>query len=119
MTNPDNSLADLDAALNEASDTLMALIVRTRFRNPGTSADPYTDALILWLSVITEAREAVEPLDVPPASLRDIETLYRRAVESWLRGDEPTSLITDVPNIAAALSDADLHGELRRVLDTP
>ncbi|GAB5896974.1 MULTISPECIES: hypothetical protein [Mycobacteriaceae] len=111
-----NPLADLDAALNEAADTLLSLIVRTRFRNPGTSADPYTDALILWLSTVTEAREAVAPLDVPPAALRDIETLYRRAVEVWLRDDEPTSPISEVPNIAAALSDADLHGELRRVL---
>lgn len=109
-------LADLDAALNEAADTLMALIVRTRFRNPGTSNDPYLDSLILWVSTVTEAREAVAPLDVSPAALRDIETLYRRAVEAWLRGDEPTSLITDDTNIAAALSDADLHGELRRVL---
>lgn len=115
----DNPLADLDYTLNEAADTLMALIVRTRFRNPGTSADPYTDALILWVSVITEAREAVAPLEVPSAALRGVEALYRRAVESWLRGDEPTSPISDVPHIAAALSDADLHAELRRVLDTP
>lgn len=112
-------VGDLDAALNEAADRLLSLIVRTRFRNPGTSADPYVDSMILWLSVVREAREVLSPWGVPASTLCEVEHIYREAVQAWLRGDEPQSPVTDDRNLARALSDDDLHGSLRQVLDPP
>lgn len=64
-------------------ERLFALVVRTRFRTPGTSADPYTDALVMWLTVVREAREALRGTN----SLRAAERVYRDSVERWLSGD--------------------------------
>lgn len=86
------------------ADRLFSIIARTRFRAPGTSADPYTDSLILWLSVVHEIREVLEPLEHPKSALGAVETVYRTAIESWLRGDEP-------------VTDGELHAELRRAID--
>jgi len=60
-------------------DRLLSIVARTRFRAPGTSPDPYADALILWLSVITEVR-AIIPAEALPA----VEAVYRDAVGAWL-----------------------------------
>lgn len=74
-----------------AADRLFSIIARTRFRAPGTSADPYLDSLILWVSVVHEIRETLEPLEHPVSALGAVEAVYRETIESWLRGDEPTT----------------------------
>lgn len=67
----------------DIADRLLALVMRTRFRATGTSADPYTDALTLWLTVVSEARATLPP----NTSLWEVERVYRDAVESWLLGE--------------------------------
>ncbi|SKU67149.1 Uncharacterised protein [Mycobacteroides abscessus subsp. abscessus] len=111
MTNPD--------PIDTAVDRLFSIIARTRFRAPGTSSDPYTDALILWVSVVNEVREALAPLEHPKSALGEIEYLYRETISAWLRGEEPTSTITDDPETARALSDDDLLHRLRAAVDPP
>ena len=64
-------------------ERLFALVVRSRFRAPGTSADPYTDALVMWLTVVREAREVLRG----NGALRDVERVYRNSVERWLSGE--------------------------------
>ena len=65
------------------ADRLFALVARTRFRAPGTSSDPYLDALVMWLTVVREAREALRG----SGSLREVERVYRDSVERWLNGE--------------------------------
>lgn len=110
---------DRDRQVEIASGKLFELIVRTRFRNPGTSADPYTDALVLWVSVVNEVRKAVEPLEVRPSIVRDIEYVYRESVEAWLRGDEPKYAYADDPVTARVMDDEDLEHRLREAIDPP
>lgn len=105
--------------IETAVDRLFSIIARTRFRAPGTSGDPYLDSLILWVSVVHEVRDALAPLEHPSSALRETEYIYREAIESWLRGDEPKSTVTDDPATAEALSDEDLLGKLRTALDPP
>lgn len=107
------------SAIDAAVDRLFSLIARTRFRSPGTSADPYLDSLILWLSVVGEVRDALAPLEHPTSSLREVEYLYRETITSWLRGDEPTSIVTDDPVTARAFDDEDLLHKLREAVDPP
>lgn len=107
--------SDIDAAV----DRLFSIIARTRFRAPGTSADPYTDALILWVSVVTEVRESLAPLEHPKSALREVEYIYRDAISAWLRG-EPSPHAYDEDEVTAeAMSDEDLIGRLRTALDPP
>lgn len=71
------------------SERLFALIVRTRFRSPGTSADPYLGTLVLWVSLLGEVREILASLGYPDAALSRVERVFRGAVESWLDGHTP------------------------------
>ena len=105
--------------IDTAVDRLFSIIARTRFRAPGTSADPYLDSLILWVSVVAEVREALAPLEHPVSALGEVEYLYRETISAWLRGDEPTSTVTDDPVTAQALSDEDLLHKLRAAVDPP
>lgn len=105
--------------IDTAVDRLFALIARTRFRSPGTSADPYSDALILWVSVVSEVREVLAPLDNPKSALGEVEYLYREAISAWLRG-EPTHHSYDEDEVTAqAMSDEDLLHKLRTAVDPP
>ncbi|BBZ83100.1 hypothetical protein MABM_30160 [Mycobacteroides abscessus] len=70
------------------TERLFALIARARFRSPGTS-DPYTDTLVLWVSLLGEVREILAPLDYPDAALSRVERVFRVAIESWLDGHTP------------------------------
>lgn len=108
-----------DTAVDDAVDRLFSIISRTRFRSPGTSPDPYLDSLILWVSVVNEVREVLAPLGLPSSPLREVEYIYRESIESWLRGDEPTSPVTDDPVTARVLSDEELQGRLRQAIDPP
>ena len=105
--------------IDAAADRIFSLIARTRFRAPGTSADPYLDSLVLWVSVVTEVREVLAPLAHPLSALREVEYIYRETISAWLRGDEPTSTVTDDPVTARALSDDDLLHKLREAIDPP
>ncbi|WP_100514885.1 hypothetical protein [Mycobacteroides abscessus] len=71
------------------SERLFALIVRTRFRSPGTSADLYLDTLVLWVSMVGEVREILASLGYPAAALPRAERVFRVAIESWLDGHTP------------------------------
>lgn len=105
--------------IDTAVDRLFALIARTRFRSPGTSADPYTDALILWVSVVTEVRETLAQLEHPVSALREVEYLYRETIEAWLRGEPSVHSYDEDPATAEAMSDEDLIGRLRTAVDPP
>lgn len=93
------------------AERLLTLVVRTRFRAPGASADPYTDALVLWLSVVREAREAVSR----SASLWEVERVYRDAVESWLWGEPSIHSYTEDTVTAHHLDDDELLDAFRAV----
>lgn len=105
----------VDTAVGE----LLGLVVRTRFRNPGTSADPYTDTLVLWVSSITEVRKILAPLEVPASTLSEIESIYRESVEAWLRGDEPKCDYADDDATARLMDDEDLEHRFREAIDPP
>lgn len=85
--------AEREAMPDTAAERLHSIIVRTRFRCPGTSSDPYMDALVLWVSVVGEVRDILASLEVPSTALSETEFIYRDATEAWLS--------------AASLSDAD------------
>lgn len=87
------------------SERLFALIVRTRFRCTGTSADPYTDALVVWVSMVSEIREVLVSLDYPATALTKVERVFRDAIESWLDGHTP-------------VDDEELLAELHRAVDS-
>ncbi|MCV7194131.1 hypothetical protein [Mycolicibacterium brumae] len=101
----------------EAAGHLFGLVVRTRFRNPGTSSDPYMDSLLLWLSVVHEVREIIEPVAVrPEVTLDHVETIYRCGVKHWLAGDAPV----DDPNPSDDyLTNDELIAALRDAIDPP
>jgi len=111
-------MSDTDP-IDTAVDRLFSIIARTRFRAPGTSADPYLDSLVLWVSVVGEVREVLAPLEHPVSALGEVEYIYRTAIESWLRGDAPTSTVTDDPVTAQHLSDDELLHKLRAAVDPP
>ncbi|WP_100459263.1 hypothetical protein [Mycobacteroides abscessus] len=71
------------------TERLFALIVRTRFRSPGTSADHYLDTLVIWVSMVGEVREILAPLGYPDVALPGVERVFRAAIESWLDGHTP------------------------------
>lgn len=102
-----------------AVDRLFNIIARTRFRAPGTSADPYADALILWVSVVSEVREALAPLEHPKSALGEVEYLYRETIESWLRGEGTHHEYAEDEVTAQMMSDEDLLHKLRAAVDPP
>lgn len=78
-------------SLDTAVERLYELIVSARAENPGTSADPYGDALALWTAVISAVREVLGTLQVHESTLGEVEYVYRTALEAWLRGTVPSS----------------------------
>lgn len=110
---------DRDRQVDFAVDRLFSIIARTRFRAPGTSADPYLDSLILWVSVIGDVREVLAPLEYPKSALREVEYLYRQAIESWLRGEPSAHSYAEDEVTAQMLSDEDLMERLRTAIDPP
>ncbi|AMT72194.1 MULTISPECIES: hypothetical protein [Mycobacteroides] len=102
-----------------AADRLLALIARTRAENLNTSPDPYLDAITLWIAVVPQVREVLNGLDIHESTLGEVEYLFREAVTAWLRGDEPSSVLTDDPGTAALLAEDELEHRLRTVLDPP
>lgn len=109
---------DHDAAVEAAAGRLFGLIERTRFRNPGTSADPYMDSLLLWLSVIHEVREIVAPVAVRPVvTLDHVEHVYRETIAAWLRGDAPDD--DPDPSVARCLADDGIAAGFRDAIDPP
>lgn len=75
--------------LDIAVSRLHGLIVSARAENPGTSTDPYGDALNLWVSAVPTVREVLSGLDTHDDTLGEVEFVYRTAVEAWLRGTVP------------------------------
>lgn len=76
-------------SLDAATTRLHGLIVSARHENPGTSDDPYGDALGLWMLVVPEVREVLSGLETHDDTLGEVEFVYRTAVEAWLRGTVP------------------------------
>jgi len=109
-----NSL-DIDLATSRLHD----LIVTARSTHPGISADPYGDALNLWVSGVPEVRDVLSTLPSHESTLGEVEFIYREAMTSWLRGDEPCSLLADDLATAALLADDELEHKIRMVLDPP
>ncbi|MDM2175291.1 Uncharacterised protein [Mycobacteroides abscessus subsp. abscessus] len=105
--------------IDTAVDRLFSIIARTRFRAPGTSADPYLDSLILWVSVVTEVRETLAPLEHPISALGEVEYLYRETISAWLRGEGTDYAYAEDEVTAQALSDEDLLHRLRAAVDPP
>lgn len=97
----------------DIADRLLALVMRTRFRATGTSADPYTDALTMWLTVVSEARATLPP----NTSLLEVEALYRDAVESWLRGEPSPHTYDEDAVTAQHLDDDDLLARFRAAVE--
>ncbi|MFV8308820.1 hypothetical protein [Mycobacteroides chelonae] len=105
----------LDAAVTALHD----LIVTARAENPNTTSDPYLDGLALWVAVVPQVREVLVAVGTHESTLGEVEYLYREAVTAWLRGDEPSNVLTDDPGTAALLADDELEHRLRTVLDPP
>ncbi|MBN7483779.1 hypothetical protein [Mycobacteroides abscessus] len=82
-----NSL-DIDLAVSR----LHGLIVSARHENPSTSADPYLDAITLWIAGVPQVREVLNGLDIHESTLGEVEYLFRETVTARLRGDEPSSV---------------------------
>lgn len=95
--------------LDTATTRLHELIVSARAENPGTSADPYLDALNLWTAAIPAVREVLSGLNTHDDTLGEVEYVYRTAVEAWLRGTVPSS---------ARVEEA-LRERIRMALDPP
>ncbi|MBN7388525.1 Uncharacterised protein [Mycobacteroides abscessus subsp. abscessus] len=79
----------MTSLLDAATAALHGLIVSARAENPGISADPYGDALALWMLVVHEVREVLSGLETHDDTLGEVEYVYRTAVEAWLRGTVP------------------------------
>lgn len=107
------------ASIDTAVDRLFSIIARTRFRAPGTSADPYDDALIFWVSVTHEVRETLATVAHPKSALREVEYLYRYTIEAWLRGELSHHEYAEDEVTAQMLSDEDLLHRLREAIDPP
>lgn len=108
-------MTDIDTAVSQLFD----IVVRTRSRNPATSADPYLGALTEWVAVIPEVREILAPLGDIAAS--DVEFVFRDTVESWLRGDPPKYdwLCEGDENTAAMFADEELEHRIKEAIDPP
>lgn len=109
----------MTSTLDTAVERLHGLIVTARHENPGTSADPYLDALNLWTAVIPAVREVLGTLQVHGDTLGEVEYLFRESVTAWLRGDEPSSVLTDDHGTAALLDDNELEHKIRMALNPP
>lgn len=109
----------MTSLLDTATARLHELIVTARSENPGTSADSYLAALALWVGALPAVRETLAGLETHESTLGEIEFIYRDAMTSWLRGDEPPSLLADDPGTAALLAEDELEHRLRTVLDPP
>lgn len=109
----------MTSTLDTAVSLLHELIVSARAENHGTSADPYLDAITLWVSVVPEVREVLSTLETHERTLGEVEYIYREAMTSWLRGDEPCSPLADDPGTAALLADDELEHRLRTALNPP
>lgn len=110
----------MTSTLDAATTRLHDLIVTARAENPGTSADPYLDALNLWTAVIPAVREVLGTLQVHGDTLSEVEFIYRTAVEAWLRGTVPVGWVyADDPGTAALLADDELEHRLRTALNPP
>lgn len=105
--------------LDAATARLHGLIVSARAENPGTSADPYLDAITLWVSAVPTVREVLGTLKTHEDTLGEVEYLFRQSVEAWLRGDEQSDFLADDPGTAALLADDELEHRIREVLDPP
>ncbi|MDM3948266.1 MULTISPECIES: hypothetical protein [Mycobacteroides] len=99
----------MTSLLDAATARLHELIVTARAENPGTSTDPYGDALALWVSVLPAVREVLHGLDIHDDTLGEVEYVYRTAVEAWLRGTVP-----DDSRVEEALRE-----RIRMTLDPP
>ncbi|MBE5454108.1 hypothetical protein E3G52_000981 [Mycobacteroides abscessus] len=97
------------ASLDAATARLHGLIVSARSKNPGTSTDPYGDALALWTAVIPAVREVLSGLETHDDTLGEVEYVYRTAVEAWLRGT-----VSDDSRVEEALRE-----RIRMTLDPP
>ncbi|SLI42783.1 hypothetical protein [Mycobacteroides abscessus] len=110
----------MTSLLDAATARLHELIVTARAENPGTSTDPYGDALALWVSVLPAVREVLHGLDIHDDTLGEVEYVYRTAVEAWLRGTVPVGWVyADDPGTAALLADDELEHRLRTALNPP
>lgn len=109
-----------ESEIDAATERLFALIVRTRFRCPGTSSDPYIDTLTMWMTVVAEVREVLASLE-NAVDIRDVETIYRDAVGAWLRGDSPTEpwMGEEAGDTAQIFADEEIQHRIRQVLDPP
>ncbi|QSM93003.1 hypothetical protein I3U40_18275 [Mycobacteroides abscessus subsp. abscessus] len=107
---------DPDRVAYYAADRLFSIIVRTRFRCPGTSADPYLDALVQWVAVVGDVRKMLAHIEDADALLPGVEQVYRDAVEVWLRGDTPHMLTSDADTLARVNADDALLDRLRAVI---
>lgn len=75
--------------LDAATTRLHELIVSARAENHGTSADPYLDAITLWIAAVPAVRDILSALKTHDSTLGEVEFVYRTAVEAWLRGTMP------------------------------
>ncbi|CPW62703.1 hypothetical protein [Mycobacteroides abscessus] len=92
-----------------ATTRLHELIVSARAENPGTSTDPYLDALSLWIAAVPAVREVLGTLQVHEDTLGEVEFVYRTAMTAWLRGTVP-----DGSRVEEALRE-----RIRMALDQP
>lgn len=109
----------MTSLLDTATARLHGLIVTARSTHPGISADPYLTALNLWTAAIPTVREVLATLEVPAATLGEIEFIYRETLTSWLRGDEPSNALADDPGTTALLAEDELEHRIRTALDPP
>ncbi|RIS62546.1 hypothetical protein [Mycobacteroides abscessus] len=109
----------MTSPLDAAVAALHGLVVAARAEHPGTSDDPYLDALTLWVGAVPEVREVLAAVGTHECTLGEVEYLFREAVTAWLRGDEPSNVLTDDPATARLLADDELEHRIREVLDPP
>lgn len=103
-------------SLDAVTTRLHELIVSARAENPGISADPYLDAITLWVSVVPEVREVLGTLQVHEDTLGEVEYLFRESVTAWLRGTVPFGgVYADDP----AIADDELLERIRTALNPP
>lgn len=103
-------------SLDTATTRLHGLIVTARAENPGIAADSYLDALALWVAVVPNVRDVLSTLEVPAATLGEVEFIYREAMTAWLQGTPPFGAVyADDP----AMADDELEHRIRTALDPP
>ncbi|WP_078314904.1 hypothetical protein [Mycobacterium sp. D16Q16] len=108
----------MTSSLDIATAALHDLIVSAKAEATDTT-DPYLTVLTRWIDVLPKVREVLSVMDIHESTLGEIEYIYREAVTSWLRGDEPASLLADDPGTAALLADDELEQKIRVALDPP